>query len=143
MPPDPDAENVVLPSETELGQLVRAFYSDARADPLLGPIFAAKVSDWDVHIAKISDFWSSVMLGSGRYKGNPFGAHIPLRELIGPQHFRRWLSLWGDAARRTLKPSAAAQIEQKAHRIAESLMAGVLFRPVPSPTRTNPPPLMP
>ena len=137
MPPDAPPQELVPPSEAELRQLVETFYSDVRADPLFGQIFSTSVSDWDGHVAKISDFWSSVMLGSGRYKGNPFGAHVPLQARLGPEHFKRWLELWGHAAHRTLRPSTAALTEQKAHRLAESLMAGLLFRPVPPPTRPN------
>ncbi|KQT42079.1 hypothetical protein ASG43_17550 [Aureimonas sp. Leaf454] len=132
-----------IPTEVELQSLVTTFYSDVRLDPLLGPIFAEKVVDWDGHLAKIADFWSSVMLGSRRYKGNPFAAHISLRDRLRPELFGRWLELWGNAARRTLAPAAAASIEQKAHRIAESLMASLLFKPTPTPSRASPPPALP
>lgn len=143
MPSDIPPREHANPSEVELQALVTTFYSDVRLDPLLGPIFAKKVVDWDVHSAKITDFWSSVMLGSGRYKGNPFAAHMSLRDRLQPELFGRWLELWGNAARRTLAPAAAVSIEQKAHRIAESLMAGLLFKPTPTPSRTSRPPASP
>ena len=33
-------------------------------------------NSWPVHLAKMYDFWSSVMLTTGRYKGNPLGVHM-------------------------------------------------------------------
>ena len=143
MPSDIPPRKHAIPTEAELQALVSTFYSDVRLDPLLGPIFAEKVTDWDNHSAKIADFWSSVMLGSGRYKGNPFAAHMPFKDRLRPELFGRWLELWGNAARRTLAPAAAASVEQKAHRIAESLMAGLLFRPAPPPSRASPLPASP
>ncbi|MDM7138280.1 group III truncated hemoglobin, partial [Klebsiella pneumoniae] len=60
-----------FPDEAEIGRLVSAFYEKARQDAVLGPIFARHVSDWDDHLRRISDFWSSVILRSGRYRGRP------------------------------------------------------------------------
>lgn len=37
-------------SEMMIEKLVRTFYGRARLDPLIGPIFEAKVRDWDAHI---------------------------------------------------------------------------------------------
>ncbi|KAK0363120.1 hypothetical protein LTR94_015981 [Friedmanniomyces endolithicus] len=62
--------------ETAIDLLVPAFYARVRADALLGPIFESAIDDWPHHLAKLKDFWSSVMLASGRYKGQPMPAHI-------------------------------------------------------------------
>lgn len=115
--------------DADLCRLVNAFYELIRADPVLGPIFERQVDDWDEHTERLVDFWSSVMLGSGRYKGNPFGAHLPFRDSIDPSHFERWLNLWGVTARQMFDPPIAAMLEAKASRIAESLRAGLLFGP--------------
>ncbi len=48
-------------TEEKIARLVATFYGRARADDLIGPIFNAQVKDWDHHIAKISDFWSSML----------------------------------------------------------------------------------
>jgi hemoglobin len=52
--------------EVMIEQLVRKFYSRARFDPLIGPVFESKVRDWEGHIARMCAFWSSVALMSGR-----------------------------------------------------------------------------
>ena len=52
---------------------------------MLGPIFNNAIADWPEHLEKLTAFWSSVMLTSGRYKGNPMAAHLKHREAIRPR----------------------------------------------------------
>ena len=67
-------------SEDGIRHLVDAFYAKVRADPELAPIFErAILGNWDLHLATMYDFWSSVMLISGRYKGNPVAKHLRLK----------------------------------------------------------------
>ena len=58
-------------TEEMIHDLVHAFYAKVRRDPALGPIFNRVIDDWDHHLAKLCDFWSSVTLMSGRFKGAP------------------------------------------------------------------------
>ncbi len=104
-------------------RLVRAFYARARRDPLIGPIFERKVADWDTHIARMCDFWSSVVLMSGRYHGQPMAAHSPLP--IAAEHFDCWLELFAESAHATCPPAAAAHFIDRACRIADSLELGI------------------
>jgi hemoglobin len=104
-------------------RLVRTFYDRARGDPLIGPIFARHVADWDAHIARMCDFWSSVALMSGRYHGQPMTAHLPLP--IDTPHFDRWLELFTATARNVCPPAAAALFIDRAYRIADSLELGI------------------
>ncbi len=64
--------------EPMIERLVRTFYQRIQAEPVLGPIFAAKVTDWEHHIAKLCAFWSSVALMTGRYHGQPMRMHMGL-----------------------------------------------------------------
>lgn len=114
-------------SETAIAALVDRFYAKARQDPMIGPLFAAAVSDWDEHLHKLYDFWSSVMLTSGRYKGNPMAAHV--KHAIEPQFFDCWLALWHETSGELFAPPLAAQFRMKAERIAESLKLALFFRP--------------
>ena len=104
-------------------RLVRAFYARARHDPLIGPVFERHVGDWDAHIPRMCDFWSSVALMSGRYHGQPMVAHLPLP--IDTPHFDRWLELFAETAREVCPPAAAALFIDRAHRIADSLELGI------------------
>jgi hemoglobin len=107
--------------------LVDRFYAKARRDPLIGPVFNQAIEDWDEHLEKLCAFWSSVMLTSGRYKGNPMAAHMKLP--IQPHFFERWLALWQETAGEMFAPEAAAAFHEKANRIAESLKLGLFYRP--------------
>jgi hemoglobin len=115
-------------SEPELEVLVGRFYAKVRADGVLGPIFNGAIDDWPEHLEKLAAFWSSVMLTSGRYKGNPMAAHMRHRRSIEPAMFKRWLELWRETALETLDQAGAAGVIAKAERIAESLQLGLFFR---------------
>lgn len=107
-------------------RLVRAFYGRAAKDPLLGPIFDRHVADWEAHIAKLCDFWSSVALMTGRYQGTPMTTHMPLP--LTPEAFDRWLNLFSQAAREVCPEVAANHFIERAHRIASSLEMGAATR---------------
>src|SRR5262245_36075151 len=104
--------------DEDIRGFVRAFYGRAREDALIGPIFNANVEDWDAHIANIADFWSSLMLKTGRYGGQPLRAHLPLS--LEGEHFDRWLALFEATAREHFAPDVAAAFLDKARRIADS-----------------------
>ncbi|SCW35048.1 hemoglobin [Sphingobium faniae] len=114
--------------ESGLGQLVDAFYARIRADEELGPIFNDAIDDWPEHIEKLTAFWSSVMLTSGRYKGQPVPAHRKHRDRISPELFDRWLALWARTTDEMMRPQAARDLQDKAARIAESLQLALFFR---------------
>jgi hemoglobin len=126
------------PTEAQIAALVPAFYARVRRDPLLGPVFGAAVDDWDAHHAKLTAFWSSVMLTSGRYKGSPMQAHLKHRAAIRPEMFARWLMLWGETAREILPAAVAEAFVAKAERIAESLGLALWFRMPPAARSTAP-----
>ncbi|MGC4249950.1 MAG: group III truncated hemoglobin [Sphingobium sp.] len=114
--------------ESGLRQLVDAFYARIREDEALGPIFNDAVEDWPEHIEKLTAFWSSVMLASGRYKGQPVPAHRKHRDRISPALFDRWLALWARTTGEMMEPQAAQALQDKAARIAESLQLALFFR---------------
>jgi hemoglobin len=114
--------------EAGLKRMVHAFYARVREDAELGPIFNRAIADWPEHLEKLHAFWSSVMLTSGRYKGQPVPAHVKHRDHITPALFDRWLALWGRTARELMTSEAAAELETKAARIAESLQLAMFFR---------------
>jgi hemoglobin len=104
-------------------RLVHTFYERVRADALLGPIFDARISDWEPHLARMCAFWSSVTLMTGRYHGRPMQAHAPLPVDAGD--FGRWLALFMATAREVCPASAAEHFIEKARMIAESLQLGI------------------
>jgi len=68
------------------------------------------------------------MLTTGRYKGNPVAAHLKHRARITPELFQRWLLLWGQTTDEVMAPDAAAALQAKAARIAESLQLALFFK---------------
>lgn len=116
---------VVGVTEVMIHDLVHAFYGRVRTDPALGPIFNRAVGDeWDRHLAKLCDFWSSVLLMTGRFKGAPMVAHARLPD-IRPTHFARWLHLFRQTAEQVCPPEAAALFVAKSEIIAQSLQLGI------------------
>jgi len=134
MPLSPPSPSV---SEEMIHRQVHAFYARVRADEELGPIFARVIGDdWDPHLAKMCDFWSSVMLTSGRYKGNPMIAHMRLK-MVRPAHFERWLDIFAQTARAECPPAIADQFCARAANIARSLQLGMFWRPQGTPASTT------
>jgi hemoglobin len=115
--------------EDTIRELVHAFYAKIRKDAELGPIFARVIGeDWGPHLERMCDFWSSVMRMTGRYKGNPMIAHMRLK-MVRPEHFERWLSLFGETARERRTPEIATLFVDRAENIAKSLQLGMFFKP--------------
>ena len=109
--------------EAMIERLIRGFYARVREDPILGPIFAVKIKDWEPHLQKMFAFWSSVALMSGRYHGQPMARHLPLA--IDAQHFNRWLALFAQTAHDVCPQAAAERFNLLSRRIAESLELGI------------------
>jgi hemoglobin len=108
--------------EAVIEKCVRRFYERAHADPLLSPVMRTIV-DFEKHVGIICDFWSHVLLGTNRYQGPAYPAHVNL--LIRPEHFERWLTLFDESATETLAPVQAAQAIEKARHMARSFMTGM------------------
>lgn len=115
-------------TEAQIAALIPRFYDQVRADALIGPVFAGAIDNWPPHLEKLMAFWSSVMLTSGRYKGNPMAAHMKHLATITPPMFDRWLALWAQETAETLPADTAALLQAKAERIAQSLKLALYFR---------------
>lgn len=112
-------------TEAMISDLVHAFYAKVRRDPVLGPIFDAAIGDgWDAHLAKLCDFWSSVLLMTGRFKGAPMAVHAAL-PTIGAAHFATWLAMFEETADEICPPPAAALFVARSRMIAQSLQLGL------------------
>lgn len=147
IPPNAETQRAEMAAlgvtEDVIERLVRAFYGKVRQDPDLGPIFAEKIQDdWEPHLQTMMNFWSSVVLKSGRFKGSPVLKHRMLT-MLSPDHFVIWLNLFGSTAREVCEPAVADVFCDRAAQIAQSLKQNVFpqstpyaapSRPVTSPT---------
>jgi hemoglobin len=113
-------------TEPMIHAVVHGFYDQIREDPALGPIFNREIHDgeWDAHLAKMCDFWSSVLLMTGRFKGAPMVVHTRIPDIRGT-HFARWLCLFRQTTERLCPPEAAALFVAKSEMIAQSLQLGI------------------
>ncbi|NIF74455.1 group III truncated hemoglobin [Burkholderia sp. Ap-962] len=119
--PAPAGPREAEPSEDNIRGLVDAFYLQVRADPLLGPVFGARLDGrWDEHLPKMVAFWSNLVLGTKGYRGNLQARHQPL-EGVEPAHFSRWLALFLRTVEARYQPAAAVRFMEPALRIAQSL----------------------
>ena len=120
-PPSPES---LAPSPVDpesIRRLVHRFYSRVRENFTLGPIFAAVIGDdWDAHLAKLCDFWETVLLGVVKYKGRPLAVHRTLRGLE-EAHFRVWLNLFEQTAREIFSDEDAERITAMARRMARAI----------------------
>jgi hemoglobin len=116
-------------TEESIAQLIDRFYTAIRRDPVLAPIFETAIAEaeWPEHLATMRKFWSSVMLTSGRYSGNPVSVHRAVRGLERPM-FARWLALFETTASELFEPDQAALFADKANRIATSLQLAIFHR---------------
>ena len=116
-------------SEDSIRRLVDGFYAKVRRDPELAPIFLRAIpGDWQPHLNKMYDFWSSVMLTTGRYKGNPVIKHQVLPGLK-VSLFERWLALFNETCDELFDAAVSDAFRGKAARIAESLKLALFYRP--------------
>src|SRR5690606_32325069 len=88
-----------------------------------GPIFNDRISDWEPHLQRMCNFWSSVVLSSGVYHGQPMRMHLPLP--VEARHFDRWLELFEQTARDLFSDQVAEYFMERARRIATSLEVGI------------------
>ena len=116
-------------TEDSIAMLIDRFYAAIRRDPVLGPVFenAIAADEWPKHLATMRNFWSSVMLTSGRYSGNPVAVHRAVQGLERPM-FAHWLALFEATAADLFVPEQAALFADKANRIATSLQLAIFHR---------------
>ena len=83
--------------------------------------------EWPGHLETMRRFWSSVMLTSGQYSGNPVAVH---RAVVGIQRplFADWMALFAETASELFQAGPAAEFAAKAQRIATSLQLALFHR---------------
>lgn len=109
--------------EAVIERMVRVFYQRALANETLGPIFREAIHDWEPHIKTVSDFWSGVIHGTGRYQGNAFAPHMKLK--FEPEAFDHWLAVFESAANDELAPEDAQKAIRVGRHMANSFKVGL------------------
>lgn len=112
-------------SPAQIDAVVADFYAAIRHHATLGPVFAAHVTDWPEHEAKIAGFWRNAILMERSYDGNPMQAHKVAGD-VRPGMFEPWLGLFDQVLARQLPPDLAAAWSALAHRIGRALRMGLI-----------------
>ncbi len=115
--PHADADGI---TEELIGDVVSEFYRRARRDDRLGPVFEVHIHDWDMHLTRMTDFWSSALLRSGRYSGHPVESHRAIEDL-NDGHFARWIALFEETVCELCSPPQAEAFLVRARRMREGL----------------------
>jgi hemoglobin len=108
--------------------LVETFYDKVQRDEVIGPVFTNHIQDWEPHFAKMTRFWSSVMLANRSYKGDPLGAHRGVSG-IESHLFDHWLGLFEETVRELYEEELVDEFLTKARRIGDSLKLGLFYKP--------------
>tara|TARA_B100001013_G_C24418947_1_gene367024 strand:+ start:94 stop:486 length:393 start_codon:yes stop_codon:yes gene_type:complete len=119
-------------TEESIKALVDRFYLKVRNHEDLGPVFDNAIGDsddaWKPHLERMYAFWSSIMLTSGRYHGNPMQKHKDLPN-FNEGLFDTWLKLFEETAHEVHSPAIAERYIDRSKRIAESLKLGLYYKP--------------
>ncbi|WP_323037429.1 group III truncated hemoglobin [Pararhodobacter sp.] len=118
----------------QIDTVVADFYANIRVHPTLGPVFAAHVTDWPEHEAKIARFWRNAILFERSYNGNPMAAHHAAGN-VRPGMFEPWLALFDTVLRRNLPAQTAASWSALVHRIGFALRSGLVDSSTKGPPR--------
>lgn len=111
-----------IQTEADVAFFLERFYERVRQDPDLGHIFdeVAQV-DWPTHMPRIIAFWSTILLGTYNYGGNPMRPHFELatKTPFTPAHFDQWLAYF----QQTLTENFAGPRADEALMRAQSIAA--------------------
>lgn len=103
---------------TDIKLLVDTFYGKIREDQLLKDIFNTKIEDrWPQHLAKMYNFWQTVLLEEHTYYGSPFVPHAKLP--VDLEHFDKWLVLFNSTVNDLFEGEKAERAKWQGQRMAE------------------------
>lgn len=131
-----------IETRDDVERLVRAFYSKALTDPIIGFIFTDVAHlDLEEHLPKIASFWETVLLGGRSYSGGAFAPHAVLHGKVGLKagHFERWLKLWFGTVDELYAGPVADQAKVHALRVGQAFLRRLEGFPGP----VTPAPIMP
>ncbi|MEA2385662.1 MAG: hemoglobin [Solirubrobacteraceae bacterium] len=123
-----------IETRADCERLVRAFYSKALVDPVIGYIFTDVAHvDLDEHIPRIASFWETILLGAGTYGGGAFRPHaaVHAKSPLRRGHFERWLELWRATIDELFSGPRAELAKSHAERVAGAFHARLHGHPSP------------
>ena len=116
-----------IQTEEDIKTLVDKFYQRVLKDDVIGYLFTDVVQlSWEKHIPIMYSFWSSILLGTKTYEGNPMGKHIEIDKIepLTQKHFEHWLYLW----QITIAENFEGEVADEALNRAKSIAALIQYR---------------
>ena len=113
-----------IETREDVERLVRAFYDRAVHDERIGHLFTEVARlDLESHLPTMHRFWETLLLGARSYRGGAMQKHLELnrRAPLLPEHFERWLEVWGDTVDELFAGARAEEAKEKATYIARSM----------------------
>ena len=114
-----------IENRDDVSFLVHQFYAKIRADKEIGFYFNELISDWDMHLEKLTDFWETNLFGVRKYKGNPHAVHNEVDahfdEKITPNEFGIWLNHWFQTIDEHFEGENAETLKRRARKMSTFL----------------------
>lgn len=111
-----------IATELDVELLVNTFYDKVRKDESLAAIFNPIIKDnWNVHLQRMTDFWSTLLLYTRKYKDDPLTKHLPLA--LEKEHFDKWLKLFNETIDDLFEGEIAENARKRANSIAKIMKA--------------------
>jgi hemoglobin len=115
-----------ITTEADIKLMVHTFYARVREDETIGPIFNSRIKDWDTHLQKLCSFWSTLLLYTKTYEGDPMSVHRGMA--IDTVHFNAWLSIFNKTIDELFAGETAQAAKNRAQKISV-VMQHVVSRP--------------
>jgi hemoglobin len=113
-----------IENREDIAQLIRAFYTHAMQDELIGTFFTDVAAiNLEEHLPIMYDFWENLLFHTGSYYGGMMQKHIRLHQKkpLESKHFARWLELFEREVDRQFAGPVAEEAKTRARTIAPSM----------------------
>lgn len=116
-----------IQDKADIKIFVDAFYKKVRIDPMIGPVFAARIPNnhWSPHLERMYSFWHTILFGVSDYRGNPFAKHEQLP--IQARHFERWIRLLTETIDALFVGVKAEEVKMRAAKIGAVFQAKLAY----------------
>ena len=113
-----------IENRADIAHLIRAFYTQAIQDELIGPFFTEVAAiNLEEHLPTMYDFWENLLFHTGAYRGGMMQKHILLnrKKSLEEAHFARWLMLFEHEVDKNFEGPVAEEAKNRAKAIAPSI----------------------
>lgn len=114
-------------NKENINKLVVTFYTRVLKDENISSFFIEKLGEdlksekWKKHIEILTDFWSTLVMGTSDYRGFPFPPHAQMQGLK-KESFEAWITLFFDSVDKVFTEEIAFKFKEKSTIIAGNFM---------------------